>query len=74
VNGIYPNYTGPTQEAVHVSLYPDWVGEVGDVTPVPTGGDLLTEYRPAKRSKMDQQLREEDDIIMMVAAAFVEIM
>lgn len=46
----------------------------GVVVPAPTGGGIFDDLRPAKPSMMEQQLREEDDILMMVASAFVEIM
>ena len=31
MNGIYPDYVGPTTEHRRVSLFPDWVGAFSDL-------------------------------------------
>ena len=37
MNGIYPDYVGPTIEYRKVSLFPDWVGVLGGLLVPPAG-------------------------------------
>ena len=74
MNGIFPDYVGPDQSAVHASLYPDWVN-IDSVAPVqPTGGAGYEHVTPGGITKRDKQIREEDEIAAMIAMAFVEMM
>lgn len=73
MNGIFPDYVGPDQTAVHQSLYPDWVNPLEEVIEpfipaTPTGGGDTSRKEAPSVSYYD-----EEEIIMAVIAAFLEM-
>jgi hypothetical protein len=64
MNGIYPDYVGPTVAHRHVSLFPDWVGELATTI---RGGIA------SGASKLSTLIRREEEEILALVTAFTEV-
>jgi len=72
MNGIFPDYVGPTVEARHGALFPDWIGtgEFEVVVEVPGGGGSkkIKDSR-ATDPMLARLLREDEEILAVVMVA-----
>lgn len=67
MNGIFPDFTGPSQQEKLNSLYLDFT-RPADIVEIPTGGGGVATTRPGLLEK----LRQEDDVILAVIIAATE--
>lgn len=72
MNGIYPDYVGPTIEARWVSLYPDWVGNgLFEIeVEVPGGSGSKGARDDLKSTALGRRLiREDEELLAIIMAA-----
>lgn len=76
MNGIFPDYVGPSVEFRHHSLYPDWVtpGQI-EVEITETGGSgSKAKADDLRATAHGRRLLREDDEIMAVIIAAMRVM
>jgi hypothetical protein len=67
MNGIFPDYVGPTVQDRHVSLFPDWVGNFTFIIePINPGGGGGA--NPAEEGYRLRIMREDEEIMVIIMA------
>jgi hypothetical protein len=72
MNGIFPDYVGPTVQHRLASLFPDWVGNGGfEVIVEVPGGSGSKKIRDSRASDpmLAQLIREDEEILAIVMVA-----
>jgi hypothetical protein len=76
MNGIYPDYVGPTIEYRFRSLYPDWVGyNLFEITvETPGGSGSKRQSDNLKSTALGRRLLREDEEVTAVILAAMRIL